>query len=57
MAHKKQHRWQIFLIRKRGAYLGTVEAIDAEAAIHAAIAEFEINDPERQKRLSAQRIS
>jgi len=56
MAHKKQHKWEIFLIRKKAAYLGTVEAVDAEAAIRAAIVEFDITEPERQKRLSTQRV-
>jgi hypothetical protein len=42
---------------KRGEVIGRVEAPDAEAAIRAAIAKWDIREPERQKRLSAHRIS
>jgi hypothetical protein len=52
----KLPQWRIVLIRKKGERIGTVEARTAEEAIQAAIREFEINDPERQKRLTAQRI-
>ena len=34
---KHLRRWRIVLIRKRGQYLGTVEAPDAEGAIGVAI--------------------
>jgi hypothetical protein len=56
-AKKKNFEWRITLIRKRGEYLGTVEAPDQAAAIAAAIEAFEIRDPEQQKRLVAQRVS
>jgi hypothetical protein len=36
---------------QEGEYLGTVEAPTAEAAIQVAINEYDITDPERQKRL------
>ena len=51
----RQHVWRITEIRKKGHYLGSVTAADAEAAIARAIEEFEITDPLRQKRLAAQR--
>jgi len=52
----KQFRWRIPLIRATPArYLGPVMAGDADAAIRKAITEFAITDPERQKRLIAQR--
>ncbi len=38
----KPRRWRIVLVRKRGQYLGTVEAPDAEGAIKVAIKEFGI---------------
>jgi len=51
----KIHRWAIYLIRKKGELLGSVEAADEKAAIAAAIEKYNISDPERQKRLVAQR--
>jgi hypothetical protein len=42
------------LVRKRGRYIGTVEAADADEAIKVAIREYDITDPERQRRLTAQ---
>jgi len=56
MAPKKNHRWQIVLIRKKGQVLGRVAAPDQEAAIKVVIKEFEITDWELQKRLVAQRV-
>lgn len=52
---KKVPRWGIYLLRKRGQYIGSVEAPDAKAAIATAIKKFGITDPNRQQRLSAQR--
>jgi hypothetical protein len=49
-------RWRIILVHYKGEWLGTVEAPDAEAAIMVAIKEYEITDPERQKRLAAQPV-
>jgi hypothetical protein len=51
----RQHVWRITEIRKKGHYIGSVEAASADAAIARAIEEFEITDPQRQKRLAAQR--
>jgi hypothetical protein len=56
MAKAALHRWAIYLIRKRGELLGSVEAPDEQAAIRAAIEKYNITDPERQKRLVAQRV-
>jgi hypothetical protein len=47
--------WRITLIRKKGQYLGRVEASDAEAAIERAIAEFQI-DAAHRPRLIAQPV-
>jgi len=51
----KSHRWAIYLYRKKGELLGSVEVADEAAAIKTAIERFGITDPERQKRLVAQR--
>jgi len=49
--------WRIILIRNHGGVrIGTVEAATAEEAIKVSIKEFAITDPERQRRLVAQRI-
>jgi hypothetical protein len=57
MASKpKLYQWRITQIRERGRFIGTVQAPDAEAAIKAAIKEFEIREPEQRKRLIAQRV-
>jgi hypothetical protein len=45
------------VLRKKGESLGTVEAADADEAIQVAIKTFGITDPERRRRLVAQRIS
>jgi 1,2-phenylacetyl-CoA epoxidase PaaB subunit len=53
---KKLHSWRIFRIRGTpAAEIGTVQAPDAETAIKVAIKEFNIKNPEQQKRLMAQR--
>ena len=55
MAKKsKTYVWRITEIRKRGYYIGSVEATTADEAIKTAIEEFGLN-PERAKRLVAQR--
>jgi hypothetical protein len=51
----KLYHWRIYLIRKRGEFLGSVDAPDERAAIAAAIEKYGITDPEQQKRLVAQR--
>jgi hypothetical protein len=48
-------RWAIYLIRKKGELLGSVDAPDEAAAIKAAIEKYGITDSERQERLVAQR--
>jgi hypothetical protein len=40
-------------LRERGKFLGVVEAPNLETAIKAAIEQFQITNPERQKRLIA----
>jgi hypothetical protein len=54
---QKLPSWRITLIRNRsGVRIGTVEAATAEEAIKIAIRQYGITDPERQRRLVAQRI-
>jgi hypothetical protein len=48
--------WRITELRKKGESLGTVEAADADQAIEMAIKLFGITDPERWRRLIAQKI-
>jgi hypothetical protein len=55
-AKAKHYEWRISIIRKKGQLLGLVSAPDHEAAIKAAIKEFEIKNPEQQRRLVAQRL-
>jgi hypothetical protein len=48
--------WRISLIKATPAkVIGYVEAPDAESAIKKAIEEFKITDPQKQRRLIAQR--
>jgi len=54
MAKKRLYHWRITEIRKKGHYLGTVEAATAEEALARAAKEFDL-PPERAKRLVAQR--
>jgi hypothetical protein len=54
---KTQHVWRITDIRKKGYYVGSVEAGTADEAIKVAMEEFGIENPQRQKRLVAQRES
>jgi hypothetical protein len=51
----KLHHWRIYLIRKKGELIGSVEAPDEKTAIAAAIEKYGITDRERQKRIVAQR--
>jgi hypothetical protein len=55
MATKKLHVWRITELRKKGHYIGSVEDATAAEAIKVAIKEFMIDNPQRQKRLVAQR--
>jgi hypothetical protein len=53
----KLHRWRIVRLRATPAeQIGYVEAPDEAAAIAEAIRAYGITDPERQKRLVAQRV-
>ena len=45
--------WRVAIIRKRGEFLGTVEAVDQEAADAAALEAFNLTD-EQRKRLVVQ---
>jgi len=50
-------RWRIIRLKASPAVeLGTVEAPDADTAIQVAIKEFEITNPEHQRRLAARRV-
>ena len=40
--------WRVAIIRKRGEFLGTVEAVDQEAAEAAALAAFNLTDEQRK---------
>ncbi len=54
----KDYEWRITRIKSSpAAYVGRVHAPDAETASRKAIIEFEITNPEHQKRLIAQRVS
>jgi hypothetical protein len=52
---KQEHQWAVTLIRQRGKFLGYVRAPNQDTAIQEAIKQFEITDPEQQRRLIAQR--
>jgi hypothetical protein len=43
----KLRSWRVSIIRKRGQYLGTVEAPNEKAAEAAAVAEFDLSDEQR----------
>ena len=53
---KKLFRWRITRLKASpAALIGYVEAPDQDTAIRTAIRQFEITNPEHQKRLVAQR--
>jgi len=52
-AAAKPRSWRVLIIRKRGQYLGTVEAPTEKAAEAAAVAEFDL-DGEQRRRLVVQ---
>jgi hypothetical protein len=54
MARTKEVRWDIYLLKKRPAYVGMVEAATAEEALERAFKEFQISEADKF-RLSAQR--
>ena len=45
----KLRSWRVSIIRKRGQYLGTVEALSEKAAEAAAVAEFDLSDEQRRR--------
>jgi hypothetical protein len=48
--------WEIYLARSTPAkYVGTVEAVDAEAATKAAIKEFSIAEPQAKRLIAVRR--
>jgi hypothetical protein len=49
LAAAKLRSWRVSIIRKRGQYLGTVEAANEKAAEAAAVAEFELNEEQRRR--------
>jgi len=54
---KKLYRWRIARIRGTPAeIIGHIEAPDADTAIKEAVRKYRITDPEKQKRLIAQRM-
>jgi hypothetical protein len=48
-AAAKLRSWRVSIIRKRGQYLGTVEAPTQKAAEVAAVAEFDFSDEQRRR--------
>ena len=53
----REYEWEIIRIKGSPAVrLGRVSAPDAESAIKKAIEEFDIRNPEQQKRLAARRV-
>jgi hypothetical protein len=53
---KPQPRWRVTLVRKKGQPIGTVAAATAQEAVKVAIAQYNITEPEQQRRLIAQPI-
>jgi hypothetical protein len=54
---QKLYEWRITRIRSTpAAFIGHVEAPDAEEAVKEAIRKFGITDPDQQKRLAAQPV-
>ena len=51
----KLRSWRDSIIRKRGQYLGTVEAPNEKAAEAAAVAEFDLSDEQRRRLVVSER--
>jgi hypothetical protein len=51
----KLRSWRMSIIRKRGQYLGTVEAPNEKAAEAAAVAEFDLSDEQRRRVVVSER--
>jgi hypothetical protein len=45
----KLRNWRVSIIRRRGQYLGIVEALNENAAEAAAVAEFDLSDEQRRR--------
>jgi hypothetical protein len=48
-AAAKLRSWRVSIIRKRGQYLGTVEAPNEKAAEATAVAEFDLSQDQRRR--------
>jgi hypothetical protein len=46
--------WRVSIIRKRGQYLGTIEAPNENAAEATAVAEFDLSDEQRRRLVVSQ---
>ncbi len=46
---KPLREWRITLIRRKGRYLGRIEAADAESAIKSAIEQFAVDEAHRSR--------
>jgi hypothetical protein len=57
LAAAKLRSWRVSTIRKRGQYLGTVEAPNEKAAEAAAVAEFDVSDEQRRRLVCKSGIS
>jgi hypothetical protein len=56
LTRKPLLQWEIYLARSTPAkYIGTVEAADADAAIKAAIKEFNIAEPQASRLIPVRR--
>jgi len=51
----KLRSWRVSIIRKRGQYLGTVEAPNEKAAEAAAVAEFDLSDEQLRRVVVSER--
>jgi hypothetical protein len=49
LAKRMSRRWRVVLLRAKGEILGTIEALDAEAAKAAATVQFELDEVRRQR--------
>jgi hypothetical protein len=49
LAKRMSRRWHVVLLRAKGEILGTVEAIDAEAAKAAAAVQFDLDESQRNR--------
>ena len=45
----KLRSWRVSILRQRGQYLGTVQALDERSAEAAAVAEFNLNEEQRKR--------